>query len=93
VVECEDDPTPEGSPWLHMIYVVPERGDRMQQRPCSTVRSPRHEGASHSAAWLRVVEAQSRARRFSEREGWRLDETVPPASNGLFRLLHYRFDL
>jgi hypothetical protein len=39
--------------------------------------------------WSRV---RSRARRFYEREGWRLDDDVPPATNGLVTLLHFRFD-
>jgi hypothetical protein len=43
-------------------------------------------------AELEVVEAQARARRFYEREGWRLDQSIPPRSNGLVRLLHYRHD-
>lgn len=42
---------------------------------------------------LRVVEAQARARRFYEREDWRLDERLAPAHNGFFSLIYYRRDL
>lgn len=41
-------------------------------------------------ARLRVVEAQARARRFYEREGWRPDADVEPAHNGFFKLVYYR---
>ncbi len=50
-------------------------------------------GVGHRTVWLEVVEAQARARCFYEREGWRLDARMPPGTNGLFRLLYYRYDL
>jgi len=46
----------------------------------------------HRAARLRVVEGQARARRFYEREGWQVDERMPPAHNGFFPLVYYRRD-
>lgn len=45
------------------------------------------------AARLRVVDAQTRARRFYEREGWQPDPGLPPAHNGHFPLVYYRRDL
>lgn len=49
--------------------------------------------ARYPAVWQGVVDGQARARRFYERQGWRLDDDVPPATNGLVTLLHYRYDL
>jgi GNAT superfamily N-acetyltransferase len=42
----------------------------------------------HSSARLRVVEGQARARRFYEREGWRLDDRMLAAHNGFFPLVY-----
>jgi len=47
----------------------------------------------HRSARLRVVDAQTRARRFYEREGWRVDDMMPVAHNGRFALVYYRRDL
>ena len=46
----------------------------------------------HRSARLRVVEGQARARRFYEREGWRVDEQMSAAHNGFFALVYYRRD-
>lgn len=93
VVECEHDPLPTGQPWLNMLYVVPSAWG-------TGVATALHDDAlaavdrtRHRTVWLRVVEAQARARRFYERQGWHLDYEISPATNGLFPLLHYRHDL
>lgn len=92
VAECEHDPHGEGRPWLHMLYLVPSIwGSGVAGALVDAALAEAHR-AGRRAVWLEVVEAQARARRFYEREGWRLDETLPPTSNGLFRLLHYRHD-
>jgi hypothetical protein len=44
------------------------------------------------AVRLRVVDAQARAKRFYEREGWVSDE-VPPSHNDFFSLACLRRDL
>jgi GNAT superfamily N-acetyltransferase len=93
VVECEHSPPPGHQPWVHMLYVVRTSwgtgaADALLDRAVAAV-----ERAEHPALWLRVVEANARARRFYERQGWRLDHHMPPTTNGLFRLLPYRYDL
>lgn len=44
----------------------------------------------HRYARLRVVEAHHRARRFYEREGWKLDRAMAPVSTSLATLIYYR---
>jgi GNAT superfamily N-acetyltransferase len=93
VVECEHSPSPGQQPWVQMLYVVRKSwgtsaADALLDRAIAAI-----DRAEHPAAWLRVVEANARARRFYERHGWRLDPDMPPTSNGLFRLLSYRCDL
>lgn len=93
VVECEHAPLAGGPPWLHMLYVVPSAwGTGTATALLETVLAA-VDRSRHPTVWLRVVEAQARARHFYERHGWRLDDETPPATNGLFRLLHYRHDL
>jgi hypothetical protein len=41
---------------------------------------------------LVVVDRQTRARRFYEREGFVLETGMTPGSNGLFDLVHYLYD-
>jgi GNAT superfamily N-acetyltransferase len=48
--------------------------------------------AGHRSVWLVVVDRQTRARRFYEREGFVLETGMTPGSNGLFDLVHYRYD-
>ncbi|MDQ6910693.1 MAG: GNAT family N-acetyltransferase [Actinomycetota bacterium] len=79
-------------PEITMLYVVPYWG---RFGACQLLAAGIDWIAQEGwpAARLRVVEAQGRARRFYEREGWRLDAELPPAQNGFFNLVYYRRDL
>jgi GNAT superfamily N-acetyltransferase len=80
-------------PEIVMLYVVPEcwGGEAARQLLAAGTHWIAQQG--WSASRLRVVEAQRRARRFYEREGWRLDAELAPAHNGFFDLVYYRRDL
>lgn len=84
---------PRDLPEITMLYVIPAYwgGAAACQLLAAGIHWIAHEG--WSAARLRVVEAQARARRFYEREGWWPDAELAPAHNGLFNLVHYRRDL
>lgn len=92
VVECEHAPSRDRLPWLHMLYVIPSAWGN------GTATGLLHEAldatqeAGHRSVWLEVVGRQMRARRFYEREGFMLDDTMEPGFNGLFDLLRYRHD-
>lgn len=91
VVEAREE-LPEAErdlPEITMLYVAPTLwgtplATQLLAAGCSWIRQ-----RGHHVARLRVVENQERARRFYEREGWTVDPNLPPASNGLFRLLYY----
>ncbi|MFA5890993.1 MAG: GNAT family N-acetyltransferase [Actinomycetota bacterium] len=91
VMQVEADPKTAGRlPWIHMLYVVPAAwgsgaAQALVERAADLARI-----AGHDSIWLRMLEPQARARRFYEREGWRLDQPKGPASNGLFPLLYFR---
>jgi GNAT superfamily N-acetyltransferase len=93
VVECEHTPLTGGRPWLHMLYVIPSAWGTGAATALLDKALAAVDRSRHRTVWLRVVEDQARARRFYERQGWRLDDEMPPATNGLFRLLHYRHDI
>jgi GNAT superfamily N-acetyltransferase len=93
VVECEHAPPPGRRPWLHRLYVVPSAWGTGAATALLNEALAAVDRAQHPTGWLGVVEAQARARRFSERQGWPLDDGMPPGTNGLFRLLHYRHDI
>lgn len=93
VAECEPDPTTDRPSALQMLYVVPEAWGTGAASALVDASLAEAHRAGRRTVWLEVVEAQSRARRFYEREGWRLDESIPPRSNGLVHLLHYRHDV
>jgi GNAT superfamily N-acetyltransferase len=93
VAHCETVPQPGHPPWLHLLYVVPAAWGTGIATALLDEATDAMRRAGHRSACLRVVEAQGRARRFYEREGWTLDPVLAPGSNGLFRLLHYRRDL
>jgi GNAT superfamily N-acetyltransferase len=88
------DPTEDvRATWLERLYVAPEfwgTGAATALLRWALDQA----GAMHAPfVLLRVVEAQERARRFYEREGWSYDADVPPAHNGFFPLLCMRTDL
>ncbi len=94
VVEARDPPGGSRDlPEITMLYVIP------QYWGTGVASSLLAQGVGWilergwETARLRVVEAQARARRFYEREGWRLDADVEPAHNGFFKLVYYRRDL
>ena len=93
VAECEHNPRASRLPELEMLYVVPSAWGTGAASALLEAALVAVHRAGHRTVWLRVVEAQARARRFYEREGWQLDEQKAPDSNGLYRLLHYRRDL
>jgi GNAT superfamily N-acetyltransferase len=93
VVECEHAPRPGRRPWLHRLYVVPSAWGTGAATALLDEALAAVDRSQHPTVWLGVVEAQARARRFYERHGWRLDDCMPPGTNGLFRLLHYRHDI
>lgn len=73
--------------WLELLYVAPEFwGSGIAN---ALLRWATDHAAADGAAVmrLRVVEAQHRARRFYEREGWEYDADVPPSHNDFFPLL------
>ena len=93
VVECEHAPPVGGRPWLQRLYVVPEAWGTGAATALLDEALGAVDRARHPTVWLGVVEGQARARRFYERQGWRLDDDMPPGTNGLVTLLHYRYDL
>lgn len=79
--------------WLELLYVAPEfwgTGIAIE-----LLRWATHHATADGAVVmrLRVVEAQHRARRFYEREGWEIDPEVPPSHNAFFPLLCMRRSL
>jgi len=92
VAECEHAPAQGRLPWLQMLYVIPSAwGSGAAVELLRGALSAAHR-AGHRTIWLQVVDRQERARRFYEREGFRLDNTKEPGSNGFFDLLIYRHD-
>jgi GNAT superfamily N-acetyltransferase len=73
-----------------MLYVVPSAWGSAVARDLLAAVVADVRAAGRPAARTRVVEAQARARRFYEREGWYRDPRMAPASNSLFRLIYYR---
>ena len=80
-------------PEITMLYVVPEYWGGVAARRLLAVGTGWMIQQGWSAARLRVVETQARARRFYEREGWQPDAQLDAADNGLFALVYYRRDL
>jgi GNAT superfamily N-acetyltransferase len=92
VAECEHRPVEGRRPWLQMLYVLPNAwGTGAAVGLLGGALEAVHE-AGHRSMWLEVVTRQGRARRFYEREGFVLDTTMEPGSNGLFELVYYRHD-
>lgn len=80
-------------PEVTMLYVVPRYWGTTAARDLLAAGTRWMEQQGWPAARLRVVNAQTRARRFYGREGWRPDPDLPPAHNGYFPLVYYRRDL
>jgi GNAT superfamily N-acetyltransferase len=91
VAKVGPDPT-EDVPgiWLDLLYVAPEFWGT--GTAIALLRWAVEQGTASGASLmrLRVVEAQGRARRFYEREGWSYDRSVQPRHNGFFPLLCMR---
>jgi GNAT superfamily N-acetyltransferase len=95
VISTSATPQPVPPHWSTVVqrpYVVPEAWGTGAATGLLGDALGAVDRAGHAAVWLAVVEGLARARRFYEREGWRLDDDVPPATNGLVTLLHDRFD-
>lgn len=86
-------PSPRDLPEITMLYVDPEAWGTGVSVALLSAGVAWIAGRGHAAARLRVVETQTRARRFYEREGWTRDEEPEPAHNGFFPLLYYRRSL
>lgn len=84
---------PRDLPEITMLYVVPRCWGTTAARELLATGTCWMAQQGWPAARLRVVEAQSRARRFYEREGWQPDTHLDPAHNALFALVYYRRDL
>lgn len=83
-------PSPRDLPEITMLYVDPARwGSGVATALLGAATGWLGERGA-SVARLRVVEAHARARRFYEREGWTIDEEMPPAANEFFKLIYYR---
>lgn len=94
VVEAADTPSSHRDlPEITMLYVKPAAWGTSVAAALLAAGTDWIAKRGHRAARLRVVEAQTRARRFYEREGWREDEMMPMAHNGKFPLVYYRRDL
>ncbi|HUP74183.1 MAG TPA: GNAT family N-acetyltransferase [Acidimicrobiales bacterium] len=93
VAECEPDAPTDRRARLQILYLVPGAWGTGAAAALVDASLAEAHRAGRRAVWLELVQAQARARRFYEREGWRLDASIPPVSNGLVRLLHYRHDV
>lgn len=90
VAQVEVEPKEPGHiPFLHMLYVLRDDwGKGVASRLLeNTVEQVREAGRQNMG--LDVLEPQSRARRFYERESWKLVPDDVPRTNGLFALLRY----
>ena len=79
--------------WLDLLYVAPEFWGTGVASALLRWAVDQARATGATCLWLRVVEAQGRARRFYEREGWAYDAEVPPSQNAFFPLLCMRSDL
>lgn len=94
VGESDDEPvSTDDLPEVQMLYVRPSAWGTGAATQLLRAMTDRIAACGHPVARLSVVESQTRARRFYEREGWNLDPEMAPASNGLFRLIYYRREL
>lgn len=76
--------------WLELLYVAPEFWGSGIAAALLHWATDHAAGDGAAVMRLRVVEAQRRARRFYEREGWEYDPDVPPSHNAFFPLLCMR---
>lgn len=83
-------PSPRDLPEITMLYVDPTVWGIGVASALLNAATDWMKEHGVSAARLRVVEAHARARRFYEREGWTIDDDMPPATNDVFRLIYYR---
>lgn len=94
VVQVEENlQSPRDFPEITMLYVDPAVWGSQVATQLLNAGLRWIAMRGHPAARLRVVEEQSRARRFYEREGWELDSDLEPAFNDFFRLIYYRRSL
>lgn len=93
VLADEDLPSPRDLPEIDMLYVDPEVWGSPVATELLDAGLVWISDRGHTEARLRVVEGHLRARRFYEREGWRLDPVLEPASNEFFRQIYYRYAL
>jgi len=90
VVQADEElPPPRDRPEITMLYVEPAAWGTDVARALLEAGLRWIAERGHHDARLRVVEAHGRARRFYEREGWRVDPDLEPAQNDFFRLIYY----
>lgn len=78
--------------WLKLLYVAPEFWGTGVAAELLRWATDRDAADGATVIRLRIVEAQHRARRFYEREGWEYPG-VPPSHNAFFPLLCMRRSL
>lgn len=94
VVQADENlPPPRDLPEITMLHADPPFWDSPVASALLHSGEAWMASRNHGSARLRVVEAHLRARRFFEREGWRLDPAVEPARNDFFDLIYYRRSL
>jgi GNAT superfamily N-acetyltransferase len=79
--------------WLELLYVAPGFWGTGVAAELLRWATDRTAADGATVMRLRVVDAQQRARRFYEREGWEYDPDVPPSHNDFFPLLCMRRSL
>lgn len=94
ITKIGPDPT-ESAPgtWLDLLYVTQEFWGTGIARKLLEWAVVQAQLAGAPLVRLRVVEAQRRARRFYEREGWTYDDDIAPTRNDFFDLICMRLDL
>lgn len=91
VVQANEPPGgPRDVPEITMLYVMPNYWGTSVASGLLIAGTLWCAQQGWAAARLKVVEAQARARRFYQREGWKEDPHLPPAHNGFFPLLYYQ---
>jgi len=91
VAKVGPDPTEDvRGVWLELLYVTPEFWGTGVAAALLGWATGYAGTTGASVMRLRVVEAQARARRFYQREGWEPDPDVPASHNDFFPLLCLR---
>lgn len=94
VVQADEElPPPRDLPEVTMLYVDPDVWGSPVAAELLRAAERWITSQGHVSARTRVVEVHHRARRFYEREGWRMDPGIEPAHNDFAKLVYYRRSL